>query len=257
MTNTKPFAQAPAYLALTCEALSRTVYAAAAHAKPVITVQLYRQGLHNTPKNLRITLQDALDAVPADTYDAILLVYGLCGNSTVGLTARHTPIVIPRAHDCITLYLGSRQRYQEEFDAHPGTYWYSLDYMERNEPGSNVALGAANLGVLDEIYDEYVEKYGKDNADYLMEVMGEWGNHYDRAVYIDMGSADGQAYEQMARDEAERRHWLFERRQGNRRLLDMLIRGEWPEDEFLIIPPGHTVVTSGDEGLIRAEPVEE
>jgi hypothetical protein len=256
MTNNKPLSKSPSYLALTCEALARTVYAAAANAKPVITVQLYRQGLHNTPKNLRATLQDALDAVPADTYDAILLVYGLCGNSTVGLTARHTPIVIPRAHDCITLYLGSRQRYQQEFDAHPGTYWYSLDYMERNEPGSNVALGAANLGALDDVYDEYVEKYGKDNADYLMEVMGEWGKHYDRAVYIDMGSGDGQAYEQMARDEAERRQWLFERQQGNRRLLEMLIKGDWPEDEFLIIPPGHTLITSGDDGLMQAQPVE-
>ncbi len=256
MTNKKTLSQAPSYLALTCEALARSVYAVAASAEPVISVQLYRQGLHNTPKNLRATLQDALDAIPADTYDAILLVYGLCGNSTVGLTARHTPIVIPRAHDCITLYLGSRQRYQQEFDAHPGTYWYSLDYMERNEPGSNVGLGAANLGILDEVYEQYVEKYGQDNADYLMEVMGEWGKHYDRAVYIDMGSGDGQTYEQMARDDAARRQWLFERKQGDRRLLEMLLKGDWPEDEFLIIPPGHSLIASGDDGLIRAQPVD-
>ena len=35
------------------------------------------------------------------------------------LIARHTPIVMPRAHDCITLYLGSRERYQAQFERHP------------------------------------------------------------------------------------------------------------------------------------------
>jgi hypothetical protein len=245
------------FVALTCEALARCVYAAAAAAEPVVSVQLYRQGLHNTPKNLRSTLQDAVDAVPPGQYDAILLVYGLCGTATVGLTARRTPLVIPRAHDCITFYLGSHQRYQQEFDAFPGTYWYSQDYMERNEPGANAGLGASNLGVLDDVYAEYVEKYGQDNADYLMEVMGEWGKHYDRAVYVDMGLGDGQDYERRAREEAERRRWLFERRQGDRRLLNMLLEGTWPEDEFLIVPPGHTLVSSGDGELVRAQPPEE
>lgn len=245
------------YTALTCEALARPVYAIAATVEPVISVRLYRQGLHNTPKKLHRTLQDEVDAVQPGEAEAILMVYGLCGNSTVGLVARHTPLVIPRAHDCITLYLGSRQRYQTEFEAHPGTYWYSLDFLERLEPGSNVALGATDLGALDEVYEEYIEKYGQDNADYLMEVMGEWGKHYERAAYIDMGTGDGRPYEQVARDQAERRNWLFEKKQGDRRLLEMLLKGDWPEDEFLIVPPGHTIINTGDETLIRAQPVEE
>lgn len=240
------------YIALTCEALARSIYAAAAESPHTISVRLYRQGLHNTPKKLHNTLQDEIDAIQPSECDAILLVYGICGTSTSGLMSHHTPLVIPRAHDCITLYLGSRQRYQHEFDAHPGTYWYSLDYMERNEPGSNVALGASALGEMDEVYDEYVAKYGQDNADYLMEVMGEWGKHYTRAVYIDMGSGNGQAYEQMAQDQAQRRGWLFERKTGDRRLLNMLINGEWPEDEFLIVPPGYGLQQSGHEGLIQA-----
>ena len=31
----------------------------------------------------------------------------------------------------------------------------------------------------------WVKKYGKKNADYLMEVMGAWRQHYDRAAYIE------------------------------------------------------------------------
>lgn len=240
------------YIALTCEALARSIYAEAAGAPSTVSVRLYQQGLHNTPKKLRATLQEQIDAVEPGACDAILLVYGMCGTSTIGLEARHTPLVIPRTHDCIALYLGSHARYQQEFDAHPGTYWYSLDYMERNAPGSNVALGASSIGAMDEVYEEYVQKYGKENADYLMEVMGEWGSHYDRAAYIDMGSADGTEYEQLARDQAQRRGWIFERKEGNRRMLKMLVWGEWAEDEFLVVPPGYQIQQTGGDGLIQA-----
>jgi hypothetical protein len=245
------------YIALTCEALARSVYAAAAESPHTVTVQLYRQGLHNTPKNLRATLQEQIDAIQPGACDAILLVYGICGTSTIDLVVRHTPLIMPRTHDCIALYLGSHVRYQAEFDAQPGTYWYSQDYMERNEPGSNVGLGASAIeDNMDNVYEKYVEKYGQDNADYLMEVMGEWSKHYRRAVYIDMGTGNGHAYETLAQQQAERRNWTFERKQGDRRMINMLLNGEWPDDEFLTVPPGHTVRQFGGEGLIRAAKIE-
>lgn len=242
------------YIALTCEALARSIYAISATAPHTVSVQLFKQGLHDTPKKLRATLQAQIDAIEPGECDAILLVYGICGTSTLGLVARHTPLVIPRAHDCITLYLGSRQRYQQEFDANPGTYWYSLDYMERNTGGT--ALGASGIDAIETVYDEYVEKYGQDNADYLMEVMGEWGKHYSRAVYIDMDDPDGASFEHVAREQAARRNWQFERRDGNRRLLHMLINGDWDSDEFLVVPPGHTIRQVGTEGLIGSEPAD-
>ena len=240
------------YIALTCSALARALYGLAATGPHIVTVQLFDQGLHNTPRNLRDLLQDGIDAIQPDEADAILLAYGICGTSTLGLKARHTPLVIPRAHDCITLYLGSRQRYDEEFNAQPGTYWYSADYLERSK--SNAGLGASMPGMIDTVYDEYVERYGKDNADYLMEVMGEWGKHYTRAVFIDTGQSDTQNFEDEARDQAERRGWTFERKEGNRRLLEMLVKGQWNEDEFLVVPPGHTVQQSGPDQLIVAVP---
>lgn len=240
------------YIALTCSALARSVYAAAAVADPAISVRLLDQGLHNAPKNLRARLQAAIDAVQPGECDAILLVYGICGASTIGLTARRTQLVLPRAHDCITLYLGSKERYQAEFDAHPGTYWYSQDYLERNPSSSAIALGAASIEVSEALYQSYVQKYGQDNADYLMEVMGEWGQHYERAVFIDTGSSA--AFEQLAREQAERRGWAFERKTGDRRLVNKLLNGEWTDDEFLVVPPGCQVALSADSGLIEARP---
>jgi hypothetical protein len=240
------------FLALTCEALARSVYAAAASTPHTVSVRLLEQGLHDHPRNLRIALQTQIDAIEAGAYDAILLAYGLCGLSTAHITARHTPLVLPRAHDCITLYLGSQERYQEEFEQHPGTYWYSVDYMER---GGGTALGAASLQDNEAQYEAWVRKFGQEAADDLVAEMRRWSQHYTRAVFIDTGLGDTEHFEQMAREKAEREGWIFERKQGNRRLMEMLLRGEWPEPEFLMVPPGYTIRPSGLD-LIRAEPPE-
>jgi hypothetical protein len=243
------------YLALTCEALSRSIYAAAARTSHTVTLRLFHQGLHNRPKNLRHVLQDEIDAVEPGAYDAILLAYGMCGLSTVGLTARDTPIVLPRAHDCITLYLGSRQRYDEEFARHPGTYWYSVDYMERQEKGASVALGAAGIAEQEDQYEAWVQKWGQETADMLIEEMRRWSQHYTRAAFIDMGLGDTAPYERLAQAKAEKEGWVYERKQGNPRLLQMLIEGEWAPTEFLVVPPGHAVRQSFEDELVVAVPV--
>jgi hypothetical protein len=243
------------YLALTCEALARTIYALSAETEHVVSIKLFRQGLHNHPSNLRHTLQEHIDAVTANDCDALLLVYGMCGLSTVGLIAKQVPIVIPRAHDCITLYLGSRERYQDEFDAHPGTYWYSVDYLERREHEDQVALGAASLGPSDEQYQAWVEKYDQETADMLVAEMRRWMQHYTRAAFIDMGLGDRARYEHMARQKAEQEGWVFERKQGDNRLLKRLINGDWNAQEFLVVPPGHRIKQAYDGLLIKAEPV--
>ena len=242
------------YLALTCEALARSIYASAAGSPNTITVRLFRQGLHNTPKNLRSTLQAEIEQVEPGQYDAILLAYGICGTSTVGLTSNHTPLVIPRAHDCITLYLGSHHRYEQEFMRHPGTYWYSVDYIERNDEGASVALGAARIEEQEAQYEEWVEKFGKESADHLLETMRSWSQHYTRAVFIDTGLGEKEPFEQIARAKAEKEGWVFERIQGNRRLIADLVSGDWNKEEFLFVPPGHVIKQSINDGLLKAEP---
>ena len=65
------------YIALTCEALARPVYAAAATSPHTVSVRLLKQGLHNRPKSLRRTLQEEIEAITADQCDAVLLAYGI------------------------------------------------------------------------------------------------------------------------------------------------------------------------------------
>jgi len=237
---------------LTCEALTRPVYLCAAHSPHRVEVSLFRIGLHNHPLNLRDQLQAQIDALAGQDYEAILLAYGLCGQATAGLIARDIPLVIPRAHDCITLFLGSRARYREQFETRPGTYWYTLDYIERKDSsGAALALGSG-VGLeanIESVYEEYVQKYGEDNAAYLMEVMGAWQSHYQRAVYIDLGVGDGAAVEAEAQAEAGRRGWAFERLAGDLALIRRLLAGDWTED-FLVVQPGQQIMMAYDDEVM-------
>ncbi|MHB0857442.1 MAG: DUF1638 domain-containing protein [Anaerolineae bacterium] len=237
---------------ITCEVLARQVYYVAAFSPHIVDVELVGKGLHNEPDKLRRALQQRLDAVDAGDYDAVLLGYGLCSNSVVGLVCPHTPMVLPRAHDCITLYLGSCERYSEQFRGNPGTYWYTADYIERGGADSDrVALGASvDSKGMDEVYAEYVIKYGQENADYLMEVMGAWQQHYNRAAYIDTTEMQLPDYTGKIQDIAERRGWSFERLAGSFVLIHDLLEGRWDTERFLIIPPGSSIAPSHDDRIV-------
>ena len=238
---------------LSCEALARMVYISAAHSPQMIDVDIIRLGLHNTPDLLRNTLQAKIDGLAGHGYDAVVLAYGLCGKSTQGLIARDVPVVIPRAHDCITLFLGSREKYQSEFENKPGTYWYALDYLERrDDTGTVLSLGASDMAQdLQKTHREYVEKYGQDNADYLMTIMGAWQAHYQRAVYVDMGVGNGKQVEQLAQKDAADRGWTFERMEGDLVLVKKLLFGEW-DDDFQILQPGERLGMTFDEKIVCA-----
>lgn len=237
---------------LSCEALARMVYYCAALSPNIVDVEIVRLGLHNTPPYLRDTLQARIDDLEGAGYDAIVLGYGLCGKSTFGLKAGQIPVVIPRAHDCITLFLGGRNRYREEFERQPGTYWYALDYIQRREDGGTVlSLGASDFANdLQKTYEEYVERFGVDNAQYLMSVMGAWQKHYQRAVYVDVGVGDGSLAEDLARHDAREHGWVFEKMEGNLLLVRKLLFGEW-DDDFLVLQPGEHVGMTFDEQIIH------
>lgn len=237
-----------------CEALARMVYRCAADSPNIVDVSILRLGLHSDPADLRRILQQEIDVVDDDDYDATILAYGLCGRATAGLTAREKPVVIPRAHDCITLFLGNRQRYSEHQEQFPGTYWYTRDYIERGyRMGTKVVIGAGIDGGngIESEYDEFVQKYGKDNADYLMEIMGAWQKHYQRAAYIDLDLGDGSSVIQQAKDEADRRGWIFEQLKGDMQLVKKLIDGVWDTD-ILILQPGEILEMSYDNRVVCA-----
>ncbi len=159
---------------IACEIAVRELYYTASRSRHLVDLEFLTQGYHDIPGVGRCEIQKRIDAVPAGKYDAILLGYGLCSNILVGLTTAHTSVVIPRAHDCITLFLGSKERYQQCFTERPGTYYYTAGWLEcaRRRGDKGPIWGGASLPAsanqnLRNTYEQWVAKYGEDQAKYL------------------------------------------------------------------------------------------
>jgi hypothetical protein len=100
---------------IACEVTFREICMAAARSVNLVDLEFLTQGYHDNPDIGRARLQEKIDSLPQGRYDAVLLVYALCNNMLVGLRARDIPVVFPRAHDCITFFMGSKERYARYF----------------------------------------------------------------------------------------------------------------------------------------------
>ena len=241
---------------ITCDMLMLPVEHLAAQSAHEVIVSDLSASLHVDPLPLRDRIQEEVDRIEAadPDADAILLGYGLCGGATAGLIARTRPLVLPRAHDCATIFLGSRERYEQEHAATPGTYWFTEDNVKRGDALKGWMLGdSGRSDNVNATYQEYVEKYGQENADYLMEALGEWQSHYERGAFLETGLAEDDAAQRRAREESELRGWRFESVLSDLTLIERLLGGEW-DDDFLVVQPGEQLVMSYDDGVIKAVP---
>jgi hypothetical protein len=233
---------------IVCKVMQREAYFCSARSKNLVDVVLMEQGLHDQPDRLRTEVQKALETtidIQGRAYDATLLGYGLCSNGIVGLSAK-IPIVVPRGHDCITLLLGSKEKYKEYFDSHRGVYWYSPGWIESGKQPSKERY--------EKLLEEYKRKYGDDNAKYLMEVEQTWIKEYNWATYIDWGLADPEPYRQYTKACAGFLNWDYDELRGDAGLMQRMVDGEWSNDEFLIVKPGCKINEDlTNEGIIRAE----
>ena len=225
-----------------CEVLYRELCAAVSRSVNQVDLEFLPKGLHDMGSaGMLARLQEVLDGAEGAGYEAVLFGYALCGNGVVGLTARSLPLIIPRAHDCITLFLGGKQRYADYFDSHPGVYFKTTGWIER---GQNVG------SQLSCAFDELVARYGEEAAKYIHE---ELTKHYRQFTFIEMGVEPDTSFEREAQREAVSRGWTFEKVKGDMGLIQGLVDGPWDEGRFLTVPPGSRVVTTHDDGIIGAE----
>ena len=202
---------------------------------------------------MKARLQQEIDDVDNERYDAVLLVYGLCNNGVRGLTSS-LPLVIPRAHDCITLLMGSKGEYKRYFEEKSGTYFKSSGWIERESDTSADDQSITTQLGFNRTYEDFVAEYGEENAAYLTEMLGDWLHQYKRLAYIDTGTGDRAADIKSTQELALERAWEFEEIKGDIRLIANLINGQWDEEEFLIVPPTHRLMPSYDENVVTAVP---
>ena len=242
-----------------CEIAYREACYLAAVGPHMVDVEFLRKGLHDLETlDMVSKVQETIDAVdPASGYEAIMLGYARCNDGLVGVQAGAVPLVIPKAHDCISFFFGSRSAYQEYFNQNPGTYYLTTGWSERNDNDGNPATPAygkqgvmAKLG-LAEPYEEMVKKYGRENADYIAESMGGWESHYTHLLYLEMGTMDESSLIDRARQRAKDNGWAFEKRKGSWSLLEKLFLVQW-DDDFVIVEPEQRIIARDDGEVLGA-----
>jgi hypothetical protein len=239
-----PATTPPRIALLACSVFEREIALLAGDAPHILETRYYEIALHDRPDELRAKLQAELDSLDArDDIDAVALAYGLCGLGTAGLRAGRHPFVLPRAHDCITLFLGSKERYAAHQRGCPSCYYYT--------PGWNRARRVPGPDKIAAMQDEYSAQFDEDDVEFLIESeKAAWAMH-DTATYIDLGTADGEAEAAYAKHCADSLGWNFERIEGDPGLLRDLLWGNWDDERFQTIAPASRSGHSPDEKIFR------
>lgn len=236
---------------IACEVLCRELCDAVARGPHPVDVEFLPKALHDFgAKTMREELQRVIDGAEPSEYSAVLLGYGLCGNGLDGLAARSLPLVAPRAHDCISLLLGGRQRYAEYFERNSGVYFRSTGWLERGMDIEQLAQLHTGAG-----YElaSLIARYGEDNGRYLFDELHRYQRNYRRLAFIETGLEPDGHFEEQARSEAIERNWEFEKLAGDLGLFRRLVAGGWDAADFLVVPPGWRIAARYDEGVIHAE----
>jgi hypothetical protein len=238
------FAGVPNVAIISCAVLDAEIALLRREAPSLAHVEIMQQGLHNEPDKLRVELQAAVDRVEArPEIEVIVLGYGLCSRGTEGVRTRRCRLVMPRAHDCITLLLGSKERYAAYVAEHPGTYWYS--------PGWNKHTLMPGQERFAALRREYVEKYGEDNADFLMESEQHWFKTYDTAAFVHLGAGPVEKELAFTHQCAQWLGWRCDHQRGDPALLVALLNGPWDNDRFVVLNPGQTFRLVADERVLE------
>jgi hypothetical protein len=180
-----------------------------------LPIAFVESGKHAWPDKLRDCIQESVDSVPEGK--TILLVFGFCGNSMVGVKSRSHTLVLPRVADCIPLFLGSRET-RDAYGIY--TYFYTKGYLESE---SNIVTD----------YERVLKKYGEKRS---LRVVREMMAHYKNIAVVDTGAFDPAEVTKKVEPLAELIDVPVSVVPGNLRVIDALLAGDWNDDEFLIIP---------------------
>jgi hypothetical protein len=179
------------------------------------------QSLHRTPQKMKQIIQAEIDKAEGQNWDYVILGYGLCSNGILGIRAKGHPLIVPRVHDCIALFLGSCEMYLEEHRKEPGTYYLTKSWIEEAK---------SPLGV----YNEYCERYGKETAEW---VIREELKNYTRIALIDTGVQLLETHREHAIENARFLNLKFEDIKGSLQYFEKMLHGVWGKD-FLLLNPG-------------------
>ncbi len=230
------------YALIACDVFNEELAVFGGEHPPWHRIEYLEMGLHDNPDNLRIEIQSAIIRLEKDPeIEVVVLAYGLCGNGLLGVRAMRCPLILPRAHDCVSILLGGMSPHNAVLKENPGTYFYSPGWVR----GKRVP-GPDREAHIRKVYDE---RYPDDEemVNDLVEADSESFAHHNCAAYVDVSeNANAENY---CKECAQHLGWQFRRLQGDAAMLQDLIQGNWAEARYLTVPSGHSITLKGHSEL--------
>ncbi len=235
-----------------CMVFARDISYLIYNSKHTIHPIWLEQGLHDTPQRLNEMLQKKIDEIEAindaktntPPFDAIVLAYGLCSNGIIGLSSKKFPLIAPRCDDCMALFLGSQQKYLDIFSTVKGIYWFNKPWCE------NAFIPIKEK--YDEMRERYIEEYGEDNADFLMETEMSFTKNYENAYFIKSSIYNDSIERIKVSENAASFGWKYTEISGDNTFIEDLLNGNW-DDRFLVSKPNQKIIAEYSGKKIDAQ----
>lgn len=207
------------------------------------------QHLHNTPDIMRQKLQEQINNIDKK-YKKIILGYGLCSNGVVELSSKAHEIIIPKVDDCISLFLGSKERYLEMFTKDPATYYFCKGWIEYGgDPYRGYLQWTGKEDLIPKEWFRGKETYGtkrydENTARFLVTDMLK---NYKKIVLInndDIEDIHREYLEGMINflNEVLERKMIFEEVKGSLKFLEKMILCDLDGKNFLTFKPGQKIL---------------
>jgi len=209
---------------IACGSIKPELEKLAQEAEEKVQIHFLPQNLHRAPHKMPEVIQKAVDQ-ESGAGDRIILGYGLCSNGIVGVVAPDQGMYIPRVHDCIAFYLGSRERYHKIFRQHPGTYHLTKSWIDNEKDP---------LGLMEK---EYTRRVGKEMAKEAMETEIK---NYEYISFINNSLINADKYRERARKNAEIFGKKYIEYEGDDRFFKKILFGPYDKD-FIYIEPNEKV----------------
>lgn len=208
------------------------------------SIDVLEMGLHDYPDTLRERLQEKIDVLEQDdSIEYIVLAYGVCGGGTIGLQTRKACLVLPKAHDCISILLGNSRRHEALQKEKPSTYFYSPGWVrEKKVPGPDREKWLRSL---------YQNRFDEEMIDELVEADEEAYSIYTTAGYVDITNNCGaRSY---CKECSCTMGWEFKDLQGDEKWWVNLLSGSFDADQFLILQPGEITSLADGQEIVKAK----
>lgn len=231
------------YKVISCEVLKNEIEYLKKKHNLEFDVEYTKKSSHTHPDTLNQEIQELINR--STGYEHILLGFGLCGNSARGLKATQAPLVIPRAHDCCTIFLGSRERFIQLFENNKSMPWGSCGYSGVGE--EYLRTDDMGLGIAKDM-EELIEMYGEENAKYIYETLHPEAEDKEVLfIKIDEVHDEGVFRGFLDKMEAEGKTVTVE--EGRLTILEKLLLRQW-DDDFLVVEKKNVIEAKYDDNEI-------